>query len=147
MLQQRLTSTVRTHRPWKDAPHCAAPKLVVDRIERILNPRLQAKYVSELQDLAGLCERRTTPIDVDAIRVDSFEGLRLNEFLLFHGLPSDIAPRVLLQGLDPRYAGEHSGKLFGQGIYLASNSSKSVTSGQTQDACQPKKRHTHCGWL
>ena len=57
--------------------------------------------------------------------MQSFRGLQLNEFLLFHGLPAEIAQRVLLQGLDPRYAGEHFGKLFGRGIYTASNSSKS----------------------
>ena len=32
---------------------------------------------------------------------------------------------VMRQGLDERYAGEHFGKLFGCGVYLACHSSKS----------------------
>ena len=126
-LIRTFLDSVTKHRPWPCAPHCAEPTFVVDRIERILTPRLQDKYVSELQDLAGLCERKVEaiPTPAHAIPVQSFRGLHLNEFLLFHGLPSEIAKRVLLQGLDPRYAGEHFGKLFGQGIYTASNSSKS----------------------
>jgi hypothetical protein len=52
-------------------------------------------------------------------------GLELNEFLLYHGAPSDVIKRLQLQGLDPRYAGEHAGKMFGSGLYFATNSSKS----------------------
>lgn len=127
LIESALKKSLVRHRPYQDAPHCPAPVLEVDRIERIMSPRLQDKYTSELQDLAGLCERRCTPIRpaVDAIQVETYEGLPLNEFLLFHGLPFDLVSRVCMQGLDPRYAGEHMGKLFGHGTYLASNASKS----------------------
>ena len=119
-----------------------APSEVV-RIERILNPRLQDKYTSELQDLAGLCEQKCTPLTIDAIPVQSFEGLQLNEFLLFHGLPSNLVQRLALQGLDPRFAGAHFGHLFGHGTYLASNSSKAdiYTEGFEAQARLPRTAH------
>jgi hypothetical protein len=49
----------------------------------------------------------------------------LNEFLLFHGAPSSLIDRLIFQGLDLRYAGNNAGKMFGHGIYFASNASKS----------------------
>ena len=93
-------------------------------------PRLQEKYLAELQDMAGLCERRVTPLSLDkegmlAIPVQSFDGMNLNEFLLMHGLPSDLAEKIHTNGLDPRRAGTHFGKLFGAGTYFAANASKS----------------------
>ena len=67
---------------------------------------------------------RVSPIDgIDALRVESYEGLNMNEYLLYHGAPSWLVSRLQTQGLDPRYAGEHFGKLYGTGIYLATNSS------------------------
>ena len=53
------------------------------------------------------------------------QGLKLNEVLLYHGAPSALIERLRLQGLDPRRAGTHFGKLYGHGVYLAANSSKS----------------------
>ena len=133
LLASRLYSTTVAHRPSKEKPHCSPPEFEVVRIERILNPRLQDKYTSELQDLAGLCEQKCTPLTIDAIPVQSFEGLQLNEFLLFHGLPSNLVQRLALQGLDPRFAGAHFGHLFGHGTYLASNSSKADIYTTTSD--------------
>ena len=40
-------------------------------------------------------------------------------------LVSNIIDKICYQGLDIRFAGEHFGKLFGMGIYFATNSSKS----------------------
>lgn len=98
----------------------------VTRVERILNHRLQESYLAELQNTIGLCKRPVdTMDDVAAHRVESFVGMQANEFLLFNGAPSSIIDRLQHQGLDPRYAGTHSGKMFGVGSYLASNSSKS----------------------
>ena len=92
-----------------------------------MTPRLQDKYVAELQDIAGLCQHVVSPLTIGfgAIPVHSFEGRGLNEYLLYHGAPANIVDRLTLQGLDPRYAGENVGKLFGQGCYFAANSSKS----------------------
>ena len=83
--------------------------------------------MSELQDIAGLCKKHVSDRleDVDAVRVQSFTNIELNEFLVFHGAPSDIIERLQMQGLDARYAGEHRGKMFGNGLYFATNSSKS----------------------
>ena len=46
-----------------------------------------------------------------------------------------------MQGLDPRYAGTHAGALFGAGVYLASNSSKSDL--YTEPNYDRKAQNTH----
>ena len=99
----------------------------IDRIECIQTPRLQEKYLAELQDITGVCAGKVSDSleDVDALRVQSFTGLDINEFLLFHGAPSSLIERLCSQGLDIRYAGDHFGRMFGYGLYFASNSSKS----------------------
>ena len=124
-LQQHFVSSVLAHRPGPRKAHCSPPKLSVVRIERIYNPRLQEKYLAEVQDIAGLVERCATPVSINAPCVESFQSLRINEYLLYHGASADIVERLTLQGLDPRYAGENAGKLFGSGSYFAANSSKS----------------------
>jgi hypothetical protein len=124
-LQQHFVSSVLAHRPGARQPHCSPPKLSVVRIERIHNPRLQEKYLAEVQDIAGLVERRATPVSINAPCVESFQSLRINEYLLYHGASADIVERLTMQGLDPRYAGENAGTLFGSGSYFAANSSKS----------------------
>ena len=123
-----FTSSVLQHRgPGPRDPHREAPQLEVQRIEKIYAPRLQEAYLAELQNIAGLCERKVTPLSLPgaAVAVQSFESMELNEYLLYHGAPSDKVRRLIEQGLDPRHAGSHFGKLFGSGVYLASNSSKS----------------------
>ena len=126
-LETSFLSSLTSHRgPNRGDPHRQVPKLTVTRIERIHVPRLQEKYLVELQDIAGLCEQKATKMNgVNAPRVQSIEGLDLNEFLMYHGAPADLIDRLEKQGLDPRYAGEHFGKLFGAGVYLATNASKS----------------------
>ena len=124
-LQQHFVSSVLAHRPGPRQAHCSPPMLGVVRIERIYNPRLQEKYLAEVQDIAGLVERRATPVSINAPCVESFQSLRVNEHLLYHGASADIVERLTMQGLDPRYAGENAGKLFGSGSYFAANSSKS----------------------
>ena len=57
--------------------------------------------------------------------MQSCDGIDANELLLYHGAPSEIIQQLRLSGLDPRRGGEHFGKLFGVGTYLATNSSKS----------------------
>ena len=125
-LHKRFMESVVKHRRRRTEPHREPPKLEVQRIERCHNPRLQEKYLAELQDMAGLVERRVGRIDVRyAPAVESFQSVKLNEFLLFHGAPAAIIDRLTLQGIDPRYAGENIGKLFGHGSYFAAHSSKS----------------------
>ena len=71
--------------------------------------------------------------EVKAQRVESVAGLRLNEYLMYHGAPAQLIDRLNLQGLDPRCAGEHFGKLYGMGTYLATNASKSDIYTQPND--------------
>ena len=139
-LQRTATRHARTVRdfPMRQAAGLGnlqgrAPRYDVVRVERILNPRLQDKYLAEVQDIAGLCGKtvRDALHDVDAQRVVSLEGLQLNEFMLYHGAPSvgrdgeDLITHLQKQGLDPRLAGMHFGKMFGAATYMATNSSKS----------------------
>ena len=97
------------------------------RIERILTQRLQLKYLAELADIAGAINRQPSDrlVGIDALRVQSCDGVDANEFLLYHGAPSEIIQQLQLSGLDSRRGGENFGKLFGVGTYLATNSSKS----------------------
>lgn len=125
-LEARFVKQVTRHRGPKDGdPHREAPQFKVTRIEQIYSKRLQDKYLAEVCDVAGLCERKAARLEVDAVRVASFDGLDVNEFLLYHGAPSGLITRLAAQGLDPRNAGSNAGKLFGCGTYLASLSSKS----------------------
>ena len=145
-LADEFQRTARRHRPpaagaiGPAAYHCLKPKFEVDRIERVHTPRLQLKYLAELNDIIGLCEQHVTPIfpPVDALAVRTHPGINLNEFHLYHGAPSDLAERLMKQGLDERRGGEHFGKLFGRGVYFASNSSKSdiYTEPSTDDGCR-----------
>ena len=126
-LTHRVQTRVAAHRPRSSSAHCSPPLLEVVRVEQIFNPRLQEKYLSELQDCAGLCEQRLThrlEDLVDAPRVQSVEGLDLNEVMLFHGVQVDLVERLAMQGLDPRRAGTNAGKMFGAGSYFADLSSK-----------------------
>ena len=120
LIEHRFTTSVLSYRgPRPGDPHREPPHLVVTRIEKILNPRLQELYLAEVQDVAGLCQQRVAPIQsLEHCRVTSYTGLDMNEFLLFHGAKSDIIERLSLQGLDPRFAGENAGALFGQGTHI-----------------------------
>ena len=127
-LEQGFVQRVTRHRgPKQGDPHREAPKLKVVRIEQIFSKRLQDKYLAAVQDEIGLCGSKLASLQetIEAIPVHSFEGTNMNEFLLYHGAPTGLIPRLVLQGLDPRNAGTHFGKLFGAGTYLASHSSKS----------------------
>jgi ubiquitin len=101
------------------------PQFAVTKINRIHNPRLQKKYIAEVEDIAGLCKRHLADglPEVDALRVESLHDIKLNEFLLYHGARSDLMPQLQQQGFDPRLAGTSA--MFGLGTYLACKSSKS----------------------
>jgi hypothetical protein len=104
--------SVTQHRgPKRGDPHCPSPKLAVARIERIHVPRLQEKYLVELQDIAGLCEQKVTRISpANATRVQSIEGLDLNEFLMYHGALYDAqCQRRALHHAGPRLLGRAAG--------------------------------------
>ena len=116
--------------PRQGDPHRSAPEWNIVSIERIHNPRLWSKYIAELDDISGLCSGSSTAITDDLISAVSVQPTQkninpLNEFFLFHGVPSNLSERIAQQGLDPRYAGEHFGKLFGSGVYFAKMASKS----------------------
>ena len=51
--------------------------------------------------------------------------VNLNEYLLFHGCPYQVADHVARHGLDPQRGGEVVGAVFGRGTYFAQNASKS----------------------
>ena len=57
---------------------------------------------------------------VDAIRVHSHIGLDINEFLLFHGVKFSLIERLCVKSLDTRFAGENTGKMFGDGSFASS---------------------------
>ena len=104
--------TATQHRgPMPADPPRQVPKFDVRRVQQISNPRAQEAYMAELQDTAGLCERRVTALDVDALKVKSDEQLELNEFMLYHGSNASKFERLCNQGLDPRYAGSNAGKM------------------------------------
>ena len=113
----------------------------------MFNPRLQANYLAKTQDIAGKVGKRVSDTldGIDATRVSSFAGLQLNEFLLYHGTPSKIAPLLQKQGLDPQRAGVHRGKMFGYGAYMATNSSKSdLYTEPTTLSADPRKKGERC---
>ena len=104
--------TATQHRgPMPADPPRQVPKFDVRRVQQISNPRAQEAYMAELQDTAGLCERRVTALEMDALKVKSDEQLELNEFMLYHGSDARRFERLCNQGLDPRYAGSNAGKL------------------------------------
>lgn len=103
-------------------------------IEALINPRLQECYSAELMNVAGITDRRVSELrGVDAQPVQSFHRLKLNEYLMYHGVPHHLIDRIAAQNADVRYAGENFGKLFGAAIYLATNASKSDIYTTTAD--------------
>ena len=81
-LKQRVESNVTRHRRHKKEDPKQAPMLRVTRVQEIRAPRLQQKYLAEVQDIAGLCGQKVKEEledKLDALRVQSFRGLSLNE--------------------------------------------------------------------
>merc|ERR1711904_481942 len=79
-IQSEFYRSLTQHRgPRQHDPHRAAPEVEILRVERIFTPRLQEKYLVELQDIAGLCNRRLKDKleNVNALRVQSFEGFEM----------------------------------------------------------------------
>ena len=79
-----MTSRTRHRGPAAGGPHRAVPQFEVVRVERLVNPRLQEKYLAEVQDIAGLCERKVSPLPgmsegATVLDVETFPGLALNE--------------------------------------------------------------------
>ncbi len=123
-------SRVQHRGPNQGDPHRTPPIYTNVRVYRIHNPRLWFKYKAEIEDIFGQCKGRASPIQhyADVCPAPSFYSSTsnpLNEVMLWHGCPTSVADRISKQGLNPLYAGKHSGKLFGRGIYFAPFSSKS----------------------
>merc|ERR1712228_766375 len=82
-----LESRARHRKRLNSTQICAAPEIVVERIEEVLNPRLLEKYALELQHMTGLSRAGSSKnIAVDhAIALEPTYGVDLNEVLLYHG--------------------------------------------------------------
>ena len=88
------------------------PKLEVMAIEALHCPRLQNRYLVELEDIAGITERRVRRLSgVNALPVQTIAVHELNEYLMYHGVSHDLVDRIATQGADVRYAGENAGKV------------------------------------
>jgi hypothetical protein len=58
LLVDRFVASATRHRgPAQGDPHRAVPQFKVVRVERLLSPRFQEKYLAEVLDIAGLCNR------------------------------------------------------------------------------------------
>ncbi|XP_013395273.1 uncharacterized protein LOC106162513 [Lingula anatina] len=116
----------------------------ITKIQRVENPRLWSQYFCKLQDLSRKCARN--PIDrapwmhaytcqLSGILNGRLKN-ELNEYYLFHGTSADVAEAICATGLDFRIGSEG---LFGKGIYLAENSSKSDQYGKLNKDCRGTK--------
>lgn len=76
--------------------------------------------------LALLVEPRSQEI-ADSLAADFSEPLMpsVNEVFLFHGTSADAAAKITQSNYRVNFAGSHAGTLYGRGIYLAENSTKS----------------------
>ena len=134
VIVNQFKNRVAKHRPAFGIPHQESPIYENIRVYRICNPRLWAKYESEVDDIYGLCNgtakfitkfsETEEVLHAPTLHVqDKFNPM--NECWLFHGVPTALKDRISQQGIDPRYAGTHFGKLYGYGSYFAELSSKS----------------------
>ena len=105
--------------------------LRVVSVTRIEHATLWRKYSArqhELEDLAHQRKprrREQEPVKTDQVswvRDAQLNG-RLNEKLLFHGTNAEVSKIIAKHGFDER-VGAASGRLFGDGMYFAENSSK-----------------------
>lgn len=134
VIVNQFKNRVATHRPATGMPHQESPMYENIRVYRIYNPRLWAKYESEVDDIYGLCNGTARSISSFGETKEVLQAPTLNvqdkfnpmnECWLFHGVPTALKERISQQGIDPRYAGTHFGKLYGFGSYFAELSSKS----------------------
>lgn len=95
----------------------------MQRIERLHSSILQKKYFVNLEETAERIPPQPLQ-DVPAMEAQSVHATQLNEFLMYHGTQHRSVKNICEQGGDPRRAGTHAGTLFGNGFYLATNSSK-----------------------
>mmetsp|Transcript_140761 Transcript_140761/g.449978 ORF Transcript_140761/g.449978 Transcript_140761/m.449978 type:complete len:599 (+) Transcript_140761:45-1841(+) len=105
---------------------CESPRILVEKIEQVFNPRLLEKYILELQHMTGLsrggCETVLPPDH--PLLLEPACGVQMNECLLFHGGKDADLDRICQAGFDPRLGGQSTGRLFGRGTYFAENFSK-----------------------
>eukprot|EP00931_Biecheleriopsis_adriatica_P018379 TRINITY_DN12903_c0_g1_i2.p1 TRINITY_DN12903_c0_g1~~TRINITY_DN12903_c0_g1_i2.p1 ORF type:complete len:516 (-),score=53.35 TRINITY_DN12903_c0_g1_i2:177-1724(-) len=126
-LVERVQSSLVEHRAAiRDNTRMPAPKLTVESIEEVFNPRLIEKYTLELQHMTGLSRSGASQdiVSEHGVRLLPGERTELNEFLLFHGAKSGDIDDICSAGFDPRRAGQSAGSLFGHGTYFAENFSK-----------------------
>ena len=97
-------------------PQRDRPKFKVERISALHNPRAAEAYMTELQDLIGLCNQglpsqleRTHFAGEVPLQVESVPSTSMNEYMLYHGFDANRFDRLFQQGLDNRYAGSNAG--------------------------------------
>ena len=111
------------------------PLVDIQKIDELTLPLLQNKYQAELQGIrhsifsdSGKCGMVHISIGLNFIpmeasgRISRVDGV--NEVLLYHGTATANLATILEHNLDHRLAGSNRGKMFGEGIYFASNASK-----------------------
>eukprot|EP00930_Biecheleria_cincta_P054885 TRINITY_DN41274_c0_g1_i1.p1 TRINITY_DN41274_c0_g1~~TRINITY_DN41274_c0_g1_i1.p1 ORF type:complete len:484 (+),score=57.88 TRINITY_DN41274_c0_g1_i1:58-1509(+) len=126
-LEKRLQASLVKHRAsLQNSNWQPAPKLIVESIEEVFNPRLIERYILELQHMTGLSRAGASPniATENGIRLLPAERTNLNEFLFYHGAKLADIDEISQAGFDPRRAGQNAGNLFGHGTYFAENFSK-----------------------
>jgi len=102
-----------------------------------MNPPLQLKYLTKLNDMEGkrrhgcsyISELAHLKLPLNSHSVD------LNEHFLFHGAPPSTLENICKGGFNPHGGGEETGKMFGGGSYFAVNSTKADDT--TEDHAKP----------
>lgn len=125
-LRTHFKASMTSHRGRVGGPKRAKPFVNVTRIDCISAPSLQANYFEALHSIGGQCDQKATTLTgVKAQRVQSIEGIDVNEFLMYHGAEANLVSQLHKSGVDPREFGTQFGQLFKSGMYLSTNSSLS----------------------
>lgn len=127
-----VCGTCASHRKdLRSADFAPAPKLAVQRVDIVMNPRLIKSYHTKMEDIEGLRRQDCGPIPaIEHLKISARSGSArlgsdLNEHFLFHGVCADVVEGICKGGFDPRRGGSGVGKMFGVATYFAANASKS----------------------
>lgn len=126
-------------RTWKDITtrdraYGKIPRIKVVQVQQNHNPRLWNKYVTARERVRKLMtetdQQSAFTTDVQKQDPDKFECLghadsSINEFLPFHGTRPSACASICDADFMVSLAGSGAGTLYGNGIYLGENSSKS----------------------
>jgi hypothetical protein len=111
------------------------PKLKVVMVQQNCNHDLWKKYHKACKDILCSmgdhprmsCKTRDAMVEDAVPLIDMFGPLDTdaNEFLLFHGSKPSAVEEICKNNFNVQLAGSNAGTLYGPGLYLAENSSKS----------------------